>query len=170
MPIPVAIGWNNVSVFIKGLWRGFGTKGAKWGPDDKLTDFWIRQTKASTKGANCYKGAYPGETYLYLVKKNDKWRIQQIDSITQDNIKLFKDNPRIRNYFTDLKDKALNVDKPATPQLPEDINGDGVVNIQQDLVLVSAAFGQTGQTAADVNKDSIVDIRDLVKVAGEIAP
>ena len=168
-PIPIAIGWNNVNVFIEGLWRGIGTKGAKWGPDDELTDFWIRQTEASAKDYNCYKGTYPGETYLYLVKTNDKWRIQQIDSITQDNLKLFKDNPRIRNYFTDPNDKAPNVDKPATPQLPEDINGDGVVNIQ-DLVLVSAAFGQTGQIAADVNRDGIVDIRDLVKVAGEIAP
>ena len=48
-----------------------------------------------------------------------------------------------------------------------DINGDGVVNIQ-DLVLVANAFGQTGQQPADVNGDGIVNIADLVKVAGAI--
>ena len=46
-----------------------------------------------------------------------------------------------------------------------DINGDGVVNIQ-DLTLVAAQFGQTGEdTPADVNGDDVVDIQDLVLVA-----
>ena len=52
-------------------------------------------------------------------------------------------------------------------QIVGDINGDGVVNIQ-DLVLVANAFGQTGQQPADVNGDDIVNIADLVKVAGAI--
>ena len=51
-------------------------------------------------------------------------------------------------------------------RLAADVNGDGVVNIQ-DLVLVSANFGQTGQNAADVNRDGAVNIQDLVLVAGE---
>ena len=50
-------------------------------------------------------------------------------------------------------------------RLAEDTNNDGMVNIQ-DLVLVAANFGKTGQNTADVNEDEIVDIRDLVKVAG----
>ena len=52
-------------------------------------------------------------------------------------------------------------------QIVGDINGDGVVNIQ-DLVLVANAFGQTGQQTADVNGDGVVNIADLVKVAGAI--
>lgn len=48
---------------------------------------------------------------------------------------------------------------------PEDVNGDGTVNIQ-DLVLVASSLGETGENAADVNADEIVDIRDLVLVAG----
>ena len=55
--------------------------------------------------------------------------------------------------------------EPTKLVLAEDINNDGVVNIQ-DLVLVASNFGKTGQNAADVNTDEIVDIRDLVKVAG----
>ncbi len=44
---------------------------------------------------------------------------------------------------------------------PEDINSDGVVNIQ-DLVLVAQGFGES---APDLNGDGIVNIQDLVLVA-----
>ena len=61
---------------------------------------------------------------------------------------------------------------PATPlmeppQLKGDLNADGVVNVQ-DLVIVVSQFGQTGtgQNVADVNKDGVVNIQDLVLVAG----
>ena len=50
-------------------------------------------------------------------------------------------------------------------KLTGDINEDGVVNIQ-DLVLVAGQFGQSGQNSADVNKDGVVNIQDLVLVAG----
>ena len=53
------------------------------------------------------------------------------------------------------------------PQIFGDVNKDGVVNIQ-DLVLVGSNFRQTGQNRADVNSDGIVDIVDLVLVAGAI--
>ncbi len=54
------------------------------------------------------------------------------------------------------------------PRLAADINGDGVVNVQ-DLVAVSAALGQTGNNAADVNGDGAVNIQDLVAVAAALA-
>ena len=53
------------------------------------------------------------------------------------------------------------------PQLAADINTDGIVNIQ-DLVLVASNFGQTGENVADVNGDGIVNIVDLTLVAGAI--
>ncbi len=58
-------------------------------------------------------------------------------------------------------------DIPSTPtqQVKGDVNGDGVVNIQ-DLVLVAGRFGQTGQNDADLNGDGVVNIQDLVLVAG----
>ena len=58
------------------------------------------------------------------------------------------------------------VTRPST-QAGGDVNDDGVVNIQ-DLVLVASNFGKTGENVADVNGDSVVNIEDLVKVAGAL--
>ena len=58
---------------------------------------------------------------------------------------------------------------PITPpkSLTGDVNQDGVVNIQ-DLVLVASNLGQTGQNTADANGDDVVNIQDLVLVAGAL--
>ena len=53
------------------------------------------------------------------------------------------------------------------PKLEGDVNGEGVVNIQ-DLVLVASSFGETGENAADINGDGVVNIADLVLVAGSL--
>ena len=53
---------------------------------------------------------------------------------------------------------------PSAPQLPEDVNEDGIVNII-DLTLVASNFGETGANAADVNGDGVVNIVDLTLVA-----
>ena len=53
------------------------------------------------------------------------------------------------------------------PDIAADVNKDGVVNVQ-DLVLVSTNFGKTGQHHADVNADGVVNIADLVLVAGAL--
>ena len=48
--------------------------------------------------------------------------------------------------------------------LAGDLNNDGIVNIQ-DLVLVASQFGTTGITAADLNGDNTVNMDDLLLVA-----
>lgn len=62
------------------------------------------------------------------------------------------------------------------PTLLEDVNNDGIVNIQ-DLVLVANAFGQpvdrTAEQNPDVNRDGIINVLDLVRVSnslGQTAP
>ncbi len=55
-----------------------------------------------------------------------------------------------------------------TPRVKGDVNRDGVVDIR-DLVSVANSLGQTGGTNdADVNRDGVVDIRDLVIVSNVI--
>ena len=56
---------------------------------------------------------------------------------------------------------------PVSQTLPWDVNNDGVVNIQ-DLVLVSKSFGVEApeHPKVDVNKDGKVDILDLLLVVG----
>ena len=74
-----------------------------------------------------------------------------------------------------LSDSAETVSRPQVedgrivepPQLKEDVNGDGVVNIL-DLVRVASSLGKSGQNGADVNGDGIVNILDLVAVAGAL--
>ena len=116
-PVPIAFGWTNVKVAIEGLWIGIGTKGSKWGQNDQLTDFWIRykgsKIEASAIGYNCYKGAFPGETHLYLVKEaKDGWKIHELDSCTENNLVLFgfhEGEPRLKEagrFFTTDADKV----------------------------------------------------------------
>ncbi len=104
-PVPIAIGWNNIKTNILGLWGGIGTKGAKWGQNDKLTDFWIRykgsKLEAAAIGYNCYKGTFPGETHLYLIKDDKGWKIHELDSSTENNLGIFgfhKGKPRIEKF------------------------------------------------------------------------
>ena len=63
---------------------------------------------------------------------------------------------------------ATAVVNAVTPlRIAEDVNGDGIVNIQ-DLVLVSSHLGEVGENAADVNGDGVVNIQDLVKVSAAL--
>ena len=58
----------------------------------------------------------------------------------------------------------------ASPQLektPQDVNGDGAINIQ-DLVLVASNFGNIGENDADVNSEGVVNIMNLILAAGMI--
>ena len=59
------------------------------------------------------------------------------------------------------------VESTQNADITADVNGDGVVNIQ-DLVLVSSRLEEAGENAVDVNGDGVVNIQDLVLVAGEL--
>ena len=62
---------------------------------------------------------------------------------------------------------ALTAEVPVTAGLEADANNDGVVSID-DLVLVASNYGGTGQNAADVNGDGVVDIDDLTTVTSAL--
>ena len=60
--------------------------------------------------------------------------------------------------------QAVSVTVTAPPVVSEDVNEDGVVDVQ-DLVSVAERYGQTGMNNADVNEDGVVNIDDLILVA-----
>ena len=60
-----------------------------------------------------------------------------------------------------------NADITEPTRLRGDVNGDGIVNIQ-DLVLTASNLGETGTNAADMNGDKVINIQDLVLVAGAL--
>ena len=94
----------------------------------------------------------------------------KVDLVAGDNLLLVKVSERSEHWtmFVGIDADVNTVYKrPPDPVPSVDVNGDGVVNIL-DLVLISANFGKTGQNPADVNGDGIVNIVDLVKVAGEM--
>ena len=53
---------------------------------------------------------------------------------------------------------------PAPGEILADVNADGVVNIQ-DVVLIAAEFGAAGGKRTDLNGDGFVNFQDLVLVA-----
>lgn len=82
-----------------------------WGPTPLLTEFYIRRENVSTpwraasaKGFNSIYGRlnFPGVTYVYLVKKKNKWSINQLAT----NRSSYKGRLPIRQYFDDPKYKA----------------------------------------------------------------
>ena len=94
----------------------------------------------------------------------------KVDLNKGDNLLLVKVSERGGGWsmFVGIDADINAVYKPPTdPVVSEDVNGDGIVNIL-DLVLISVNFGKTGQNPADVNGDGVVNIVDLVKVAGEM--
>ncbi|MCG9134423.1 leucine-rich repeat domain-containing protein [Candidatus Poribacteria bacterium] len=60
-----------------------------------------------------------------------------------------------------------NAEITESTRLKGDVNGDGIVNIQ-DLVLVAGKLGQAGTNGTDVNGDGQINIQDLVLVAGAL--
>ena len=81
------------------------------------------------------------------------------------------DGSNVQTLVRGLRDPsgiAINIISPVNlTTVAEDVNRDGIVNIA-DLVLVAGALGKTGQHAADVNGDEVVNIADLVLVAGAL--
>ena len=68
-----------------------------------------------------------------------------------------------------LPEITTDVTPKVTPTLPWDINKDGIVDLQ-DLLLVSNIFGEdtSKDPKADVNKDGQIDIVDLLLIAAHL--
>ena len=67
------------------------------------------------------------------------------------------------NTDTTIRPWLVDGEIIALPISKEDVNADGIVNIQ-DLMQVVSNFGQGRRNIADVNGDNIVNIVDLTLV------
>lgn len=93
-----------------------------------------------------------------------------VDLKKGDNLLLVKVSDWIVSWsmFVGIDADVYNVYKDLGREVARaDVNSDGVVNIL-DLVLVAGNLGQSGENAADINGDGTVNIQDLVLVAAEI--
>ena len=75
-------------------------------------------------------------------------------------------------YYGDKDDIStpgigIVINEISTQFVEYDVNQDGVVNIS-DLVIVAGRLGQSGPNAADVNGDGFVNVQDLILVAGAL--
>ncbi len=75
------------------------------------------------------------------------------------------DEVRISSIARQPEELSPNLAIPTMTYLKEDVNRDGVVDIQ-DLMLVAADLTKMGEYVTDVNEDGDVNIADLVLVAG----
>ncbi len=123
---------------------------------------YVTLASAGTEGKNG-DGTLATITFQVLDTKASGLFLSQVHLVDPNGERLF---PYIENGIaTDGTEDNSTAIEPV--YIAEDINEDGVVNIQ-DLVLVSSNFGKTGENEADINGDGIVDIVDLVKVAAAL--
>jgi len=102
------------------------------------------------------------------IGQNAQWGKEKIQranldgSNVEDLVTHFQDGLRLLTHI------AVGISsQPLSPIAREDVNGDGVVDVQ-DIVYVAQRYGRTGESRADVNKDGVVNIDDLIVVAAVV--
>ena len=115
----------------------------------------VKLAATSVSGVSNGNGTLATLTFEPVAVKSSTLKLSEVILVDSDGVRSY---PRTENTDIEIIESQ---------RLVEDINEDGVVNIQ-DLVLVAANFGQTGENTADVNDDGVVDIVDLVLVAGAL--
>jgi hypothetical protein len=150
-----------------------------WGQKDVVNDrahLWIQNSQHTWKNVVDNVSISPISTSITIsgFSPNKSLRVEWWDTYTgspSQTTNLTTNNQgvlslSITNLTTDTAVKIgdytqSNITPTSTPnQLQGDINSDGIVNIQ-DYVLLSNAFG-TNNTSADINKDGIVNLQDYV--------
>ena len=124
---------------------------------------YVTLASAALAGESNGDGVLATITFHVVDTKASGLFLSQVHLVDPEGERLF---PCIENGIgTDGTVEDSTVVEPV--YIAEDINEDGVVNIQ-DLVLITSNFGKTGENEADINGDGVVDIVDLVKVAAAL--
>ena len=117
------------------------------------------------------------EEWKQIPDKTNPVAVLSANATSAKDLTLIAPNTTGEHFYTVCVDAVPGEDNPDTNcfeswvtitvqqlVIAEDVNGDGVVDIL-DLVLVDSHFGETGENGADVNEDGIVNIADLLLVA-----
>ena len=115
---------------------------------------YVTVTSAAQAGSNG-DGVLGTITFQVVGVKTSALTLSQVTFVDPDGERSF---PHVENGIVHLTEGVDIV------HISEDVNNDGIVNIQ-DLVVVTSNFGKIGKNKADINGDGVVDIVDLVKVA-----
>ena len=114
-------------------------------------------------GGNETKGqTYKGIKGLFIREFTNGWAVYNRSGEAQ-TISLPQETTGVASSITSFKHTVSDLDGEMflKTEVTADVNGDGVVNIQ-DLVIVANALGKA---APDLNGDGVVNIQDLVIVA-----
>ena len=125
---------------------------------------WIMSVAFSPDGGTLASGSFNGTVRLWDVGTGTHISTLTGHPDLVESVAFSPDGSILASGSSDGTVLLWGLEPTAPPQLAEDVNGDGVVNIL-DLTLVAANFGATGQNAADVNGDGVVNILDLTLVA-----
>ena len=89
--------------------------------------------------------------------------------ITAAEANLTEDQRTYYGHRSDISTPGIGIviNEISTQFIEYDVNKDGVVDIS-DLVMVAGRLGQSGPNAADVNGDGFVNVQDLILVAGAL--
>ncbi len=105
---------------------------------------------------------------LYIREYTNGWAVYNHSGAPQ-VITLPEQAQGVASRVADTRHTLPNLDGEmylrVTPVNPADLNGDGIVNIL-DLILVAQGLG-TNETEVDVNADGVVNVFDLVFVANQ---
>ena len=112
---------------------------------------------------------YEGIEGLFIREFTNGWAVHNRSGKEQ-IVKLLVKSNGVASGITAIEHTIPDLDGEIFLKVPvvvADLNNDGVVNIL-DLVIVAGAFGVKTPSHADVNGDGVVNILDLVSVAQEI--
>ena len=112
---------------------------------------------------------YEGQEGLFIREFTNGWAVYNRSGKGQ-IVKLPAKSSGVESGITAIEHTIPDLDGEIflkAPVVVADLNGDGVVNVL-DLVIVAGAFGVENPSNADVNGDGVVNILDLVRVAQEM--